>query len=167
MIIGANVEGVKSSSVDARFFLKQRFRGIYEGWEIPEEDRMTKGMELIRGQRGMGTIQVLLATVLIAVAGFGLMKIGGAFLDISGFRKDLEENIAEMRYTCLSTDCEEEFLDEIEQLRVLKGRDLEIDWENIDWLGADNELVVKGWKVVDFRVWKYYYYFNFEVPVHN
>ena len=128
---------------------------------------MTMGMERIRGQRGMGSIQVLLVTVLIAVAGFGLLKFGGAYLDISGFRNDLEKNITEMRYTCLGTDCEEEFLDEIEDLRKLKGRDLEIDWDNIDWLGAENKLVVKGWKIVDFRVWKYYYYFNHEIPIHK
>jgi len=128
---------------------------------------MTTTTERMRGQRGVGTIGILLIVVLVAVIGFGLIVAGGAYMDVSGFRKDLEENIADMQFNCIHADCEELFLEELEDLRVLKGRDLDIDWDNLDWLAANNELVVKGWKVVDFKFWKYYYYFTFEVPVHN
>ena len=128
---------------------------------------MTMVKERLRGQRGMGNIGVLLTMVVVAVVGFCVVVAGGAYMDISGFEKDLTENISEMQYSCINADCEEQFLEEMEELRVLKGRTLDIDWDNLDWLGADNELVVKGWKIVDFKVWKYYYYFTFEVPVHN
>jgi hypothetical protein len=128
---------------------------------------MTREENGRRGQRGMGTIQMLLLVVVVAVVAFVALKAGGAWLDVSGFRKDLEENITEMQYNCLGAGCEEEFLGELEQLRKDKGRDVQIDWENLDWLGAENTVVVKGWKVVDFRVWKYTYYFTIEVPVHK
>lgn len=117
------------------------------------------------GQRGLGTVQMLLLVLVSAVVAFVGLKVGGAWLDVSGFRKDLEQNITEMRYTCLATDCEDEFLDELEELRVLKGRDVIIDEDNLDWLGGENTFVLKGWKIVDFRVHKYYYYFTLEIPV--
>lgn len=126
-----------------------------------------KIMQHRSGQRGLGTVGVLLAVVAVGVAGFFLVVAGGAYLDVSGFQGDLEKNIPEMQYGCFNADCEQLFLEEIEELRVLKGRDLDIDWDNMDWLGADNKLVVKGWKIVDFKVYKYYYYFTFEVPVHQ
>ena len=125
------------------------------------------GRELLQGQRGMGTVGMLLVAVAIAVVGFVLVVAGGAYMDVAGFAKDLEENISEMQYSCLNADCEDLFLEEVEDLRVLKNREVEIDWDNMDWLGADNALVVKGWKFVDFKVWKYYYYFSFEVPTHD
>ncbi len=123
--------------------------------------------ERLRSQLGMGTIGILLTAVVIAVAGFCLVVAGGAYLDVSGFQKDLKENISEMQYTCLNADCEDLFLEEVEELRVLKSREVDIDWDNMDWLGADNALVVKGWKIVDFKVWKYYHYFTFAVPTHQ
>ncbi|MFH1530152.1 MAG: hypothetical protein ABIK09_05380 [Pseudomonadota bacterium] len=128
---------------------------------------MTTTTRWRRGQRGVGTIGLLLIMVVVAVAGFALLKVGGAYMDVSGFRKDLEENISGMQYNCIHSDCEELFMEELDDLRVLKGRDLDIDWDNLDWLGADNELVVKGWKIVDFRFWKYYHYFTLEIPTHQ
>ncbi len=126
--------------------------------------RKTQGRN---SQLGMGTVGILASVVVVAVVGVVLIVAGGAYLDISGFQGDLEKNIPEMQYSCFNADCEDLFLEEIEELRVLKGRDLDIDWENMDWLGADNKLVVKGWKIVDFKVYKHYYYFTFEVPVHQ
>jgi hypothetical protein len=115
----------------------------------------------------MGTVGMLATAVAVALGGFILVVVGGAYVDVSGFEGDLEKNIPEMQYSCFNADCEDLFLEEIEELRVLKGRDLDIDWENLDWLGAENKLVVKGWKVVDFKVYKHYYYFTLEIPVHQ
>ena len=120
-----------------------------------------------RGQRGMGNGMTLLMVLAVAAGGFVLVIGGAAYMDVSGFQRDLKENISEMQFTCLNADCEELFLEEIEELRVLKGRNLDIDWDNLDWLGADNMLILKGWKVVDFKVWKYYYYFTIEIPTHG
>jgi hypothetical protein len=124
-------------------------------------------MEQREGQRGMGTVGILAVVVAVGVAGFFLVVAGGAYVDVSGFQGDLEKNIPEMQYSCFNADCEPLFLEEIEELRVLKGRDLEIDWDNMDWLGADNKLLVRGWKIVDFKLYKYYYYFTLEIPVHQ
>jgi len=115
----------------------------------------------------MGNGMTLLMVLAVAAGGFVLVIGGAAYMDVSGFQRDLKENISEMQFTCLNADCEELFLEEIEELRVLKGRNLDIDWDNLDWLGADNMLILKGWKVVDFKVWKYYYYFTIEIPTHG
>ena len=81
------------------------------------------GRELLQGQRGMGTVGMLLVAVAIAVLGFVLVVAGGAYMDVAGFAKDLEENISEMQYSCLNADCEDLFLEEVEDLRVLKNRE--------------------------------------------
>lgn len=122
-------------------------------------------MEVRRRQQGKGTVGFLADAIVIGAVCFILVIVAAARLDISGFKGDLEENILRMQFHCVHSACEDEFFDELEDLMILKGRDLELDWDSIDWLGAENELVVKGWKVVDFKIWKYYYYFTIEVEV--
>ena len=118
-----------------------------------------------RRQHGKGTISFLADVIVIGAVCFVLVIAAAAKLDISGFESDLEDNIFRMQFSCVHSPCEEEFFDELEDLLILKGRDLEIDWDGVDLLGAENELVVKGWKVLDFKIWKYYYYFTIRVEI--
>ena len=117
-------------------------------------------------RRGLSNTTIILLIPVVLVAGFVLLKAGGALLDVYGFKKDLEMNVEQVDYSCVAEDCEDQLVEELEDLRQLKGRDIQLDYDELDWLGVDNELRVCGWKTVDFKVWKYYYYFCYNIPVY-
>lgn len=109
----------------------------------------TKGTVVKRNLAGMANLRLLVTIPLFVVGLFVVFKFGVAAIDVWGFQKDLENNIAEMSYSCVAAACEDDLFDEIEEILKVNQRNVKIYWDAIDWVIETNELLVPGYTEVD------------------
>jgi hypothetical protein len=116
-------------------------------------------------EAGVTGPKVILVVLLLGVLAFAGFKIGGAFLDVNGFKADLEAKVDDLFFGCIASDCEEKFFDQLQEIIDLQGRDVELYWPEIDYAYTDNEVIIPGYKVIDFLVYQYRWEFIHEIQI--
>lgn len=116
-------------------------------------------------ESGFIEIKKLVIILAVVVGGILLVKVGGAYLDVSGIQADLQAVADDLKIHCLqeNEECREQLIDQIEGIRKQHTRDVEINYESLRYSGEENRLYMNGRKRIDFRIRQVTW--NFEIGV--
>lgn len=117
-------------------------------------------------ESGMSLVKMLFVLVVAAVLGVGGLKLAAAYMDIDGISRDLQAlaNEGELRTHCVADPrCESALIDQIEQTREFRGRDVVLDFNSMEYFASENRFEIRGEKTVDLVVHRFVWPFTVSV----
>ncbi len=108
----------------------------------------------------------MLVVLVVVAIGFAGLKVGAAWMDVTGIEADLEAASHDLPFDCAgSRSCGDKLIDAIEDIRVERDRDVVLDYESIDIDAENDAFIIKGSKVMDFYVRRYVWRFDISIPL--
>ncbi len=118
----------------------------------------------------MSLVRLLLLLVMALALGVGGLKVAAAYVDIDGITRDLRAlaQEGELRTHCVADPrCESALIDQIEQIREFRGRDVVLDFTSMEYFAAENRFEIRGEKTVDLLVHRFVWPFTVSVSSHG
>ena len=114
----------------------------------------------------MAALRYIAITLAVLAGGFFLIKLGGAYIDINGIESDLNGLGSDLLVECIGDPyCEEDVIDQIEMVREFNNRQVDLDYDTLDYAASSNLILVEGSKDIDFLVKRLNYKFTVEVEI--
>lgn len=102
----------------------------------------------------------------IAVVGVGMLKFLPAYVHVHGIEGDLNGYANDLAVGCVGDpECEDNLIDQIEMIREANKRDVELDYDTLDYSATGNKLYIDGSKEIDLWVDKYTWHFQVTVEL--
>jgi hypothetical protein len=121
-------------------------------------------------ESGMSLVKLLMLLVVALVLGVGGLKVAAAYLDIDGISRDLQAlaRDGDLRTHCVADPrCESALIDQIEQTREFRGRDVVLDFTSMEYFASENRFEIRGEKTVDLLVHRFVWPFTVSVSSHG
>lgn len=114
----------------------------------------------------MALLKSIFIIIGILVGSVFIWKFADVYITVNGIESDLNEVAGELDVKCIGDPyCEGDIIDQIEMVRRERGRDVELDFDTLDYAATNNTIMLDGYKDVDLFFRQYRYNFSIEVDV--
>jgi len=117
-------------------------------------------------QAGMAGLKNLVVLVAVVVGGFFIVKVADAYIDINGIESDLNSYGEDLAVGSVrDPEYHNNLVEQIEMIREHNNRDVVLLYETLDYAAASNQILVDGYKDINFYVTVYRHNFGLEVKI--